>query len=675
MPAFSALAAVTAYVSSGLVSAGLTATAAASGANLLIGTTLSYVSSLLMAPKVAAQSIRQKATLNESIGERVRGYGRMRIGGTRAFWDAKGGRLYQVIMLHSGRIDGVESAYAGDKRLEIDADGRVTTGQWVHNDRYFMHIHTRVGQTPSPVYERMRDDWPEWTEAHRLDGIASVLAVFRSPPAKQLGKIFPDGHGTKITVGMRLSRVLDVRTGEIAFSTNPALCIRDYLTHADGYRLADDDMDVPSFRAFADICDERVQAADGTWGPRYELGGVYKLTDEPRDTLARMLATADAELYETPEGKIAIRGGAWEEPTVSLTERDILSHDIERGRDAFAAFNELKVIYTRPGAGYQPQEATALVDRDDQAIRGVVTAELPLDMVQRASQARRLAQIYWHKENCEWRGTIRTNLVGLRARGERVVRIVLPHLRINHVFLVRSHGIAADLTGCEIELSSIAPVAYAGAPQTGDGEESPEPPEPVVDGTPVPAGLLPRVETRQITAATIAPAIIASVDAPERDDLSLEAECRLLPAGGWEAMSVAEDSREAVSGLVVDGASYQVRARWLTGGGAASEWSAAVSVAVVVNPTAPAAPSGLARVGAGPEVALTWRNPAANFHRSRLLRGATFDAAATVAIVSGLAGQTSTYVETPGAGAHTYWLQALNVSGIPSPAVSLTTTA
>jgi len=290
-----------------------------------------------------------------------------------------------------------------------------------------------------------------------------------------------------------------------------------------------------------------------------------------------MRACGDVDIYQTAEGKIGIRGGAWSDPTVTIIDRDILGYSLEEGAGRFAAFNELKVIYTEEAQDFQPTEAESWVDEADQAIRGKIVDEFTVDMVPSAGQASRLAKIYAAKANPRWRGTIRTNLVGMNARYERTIRVQIAELDLDETFLVLSHGFAADLSSCEMEISSIGSEAYE--PTEGAGT----PPPPVQDTKPnttlpVPTGLTPVVEVREITVSTIAAVIVATVDAPTRTNLVLGAQFRLQPDGPWQAMAIADD--EAVSGVVADGATYDVRARWITAKGVAGDWCTAVPIVI-----------------------------------------------------------------------------------------------
>src|SRR5690606_15493379 len=119
--------------------------------------------------------------------------------------------------------------------------------------------------------------WPDaWTSEHRLRGIAYTVAQFASGAAQNIQKVFPEMSNTPVRALCRLSKVWDPRSNITAWSDNPSLCILDYLTHRDGYRLTRDDIDIPSFAAFANLCDEPVPLAAGGTEKRYRLWGVYQ---------------------------------------------------------------------------------------------------------------------------------------------------------------------------------------------------------------------------------------------------------------------------------------------------------------------------------------------------------------------------------------------------------------
>jgi hypothetical protein len=578
-----AIGAAFAGISGALAAVGASALGAAA-LQLGLGAALTFGASLFQSRKGSGAfqnpAPQYQAVINQSAGARRRGYGRAKLGGIRAFYDSKDGRLYQVIMLHTGEIDAIESFFIGDQEVSRRSDGAIMDAPFnISTVTSHVGVWFYLGASSQTADATMVLGWTGvWTSDHRLRGIAYIVATFSSPSSEKYLEVFPEGYNTPITAVARLSKVLDTRTGVTAWSENPAMILRDYLTHPDGYRrLTADDIDVPSFNAFANLCDEPVALAAGGTEPSYRAWGVYQLTDSPPEVIQRILSTCDGELYTTGTGKIAIRGGKWTAPTITIGPEHIISYDIEEGADALDRFNQLKIVYTSPLHDYQSQEATSWDDLADQEDRGIITQDFTIDMCPSPSQARRLAKIFIAKSNPRWRGTVRTTLFGLKARGERTITVNIPELAINTSFLITSHNLVLSdgvPIGCEIGVLALNLSAYSWA--TSEEGENPPPAQNTAPdlSLPVPQNLTLRAEIRGASQV-----VIASVDPPSRPDGALQAEISVDGSSLWEAMAVASDSFEAVFGALVEGETYAVRARFRFAG-AAGAWSASETIEI-----------------------------------------------------------------------------------------------
>ena len=640
---------------------------------LALGAALSIGANLLLGgqrrpqlPTFNNPAPQYQAVINQSSAARRRGYGRAKLGGVRAFYDSKNGFLYQIVMIHQGQIDVYEKFFLGDQLVTLSANNSVEQAPFALSATdAFAFMYPRGGapdQLAESVMISAFDD--VWTSDHRLRGIAYITATFRSPPSESYLRIFPEGYNTPVMAVCRLSRVLDTRTNATAWSDNPALCIADYLTHPDGYRrLSYDDLDIPSFNAFADLCDEAVPLAAGGTEKRYRLWGVYELNDSPTEVLQRMLLTCDGELYTTREGKLAIRGGQWNEPTITIDETQILGHDMEEGADALDRFNQLKIVYTDPDQDYQSTEAQPWDDLADQAERGLQTQDFTVDMCPSPSQARRLAKITIAKSNPRWSGTIRTNLAGLRARGERTIRLVLPELQIDQSFLVGSHNLILEgglPVGCEMQVLSLGASAYAWDSATEEGQNPAIPQDTAPElALEVPQGLSLKVEDRGGSLV-----VVATVDHPTREDLQLDAQIRPDASNAWEVMPAASGSFKAVSGPLVSSATYVVRTRFRSAG-AAGDWGDEESIPVVFNASAPSAPTSFSASETGGVVTLNLTNPESNFYRARVYRAeggsAVFGDATLIREIAG-----ASLTDEPGSGTWRYWATARNAAGVES---------
>lgn len=565
---------LTTWATIALGNLGLSIAAAGVVANIAVGAALIGISSLAgsaFSTRPTTGTTQAQATINQSTGPRIRGYGRALLGGTRAFWDSRDGVLFQIVMAHHGEITAFDQFYVGDLNVARDGSGYVNAAPF----NGLVLIQTAFGAEDQAAYPGMTALWPGlWTSDHRLRGIASWFVRFYSPSPDQFQVVFPDGYNTPVTCVCSLSKIYDPREVGQSYedkstwewSDNASLCIMDYLTHVDGYNRSIDDIDIDSFAAFADVCDELVPLAAGGTQKRYRLWGIYSLTDDPQDVLRKMQATCDAEFYQTAEGKIAIRGGKWDAPTVTITEADILGHSMEQGNNRFAAFNELKILYTSALHKFQTMEATPWNNLEDQAERGVLSSQLDLDMVPSGPQARRLAKIHIAKSNPEWKGTIAANLSALNALGERTVRIVLPELGIDDAFFVAGFSIRPDLTGVEISVMSISEASYTWDAATEELEDAPIPQDTTPDLTlPVPEGL--------VLDEPSAGVITATVDAPTRDDLELQAQIRAGAGSLWQEMQVDPSTPLVGEFSPAAAGTYDVRVRWRGQQSTAGDWS------------------------------------------------------------------------------------------------------
>lgn len=666
------------------------ATAAVGGAWTFAGLSPVLTTALFSAGKAVAWSLasqalarqaaptqKVQATINQADAPRVRAYGRVLLGGVRAFFEADDGKLYQIVVMHHGRIHDLVQFWVDGAKVTRNSEGDVLEAPFNPD----MVLHWRNGSGLGGDYPRVLDEFPEfWTAAHRLQGQATFMVLMNNPGTDQFAEVWPKGAQTVVQAEVQASRVLNMDGIEV-YSENAGLCIRDYLAHPDGWRIPMASIDSTSFATFAAICSQQVSLRAGGTDARYRLCGTYSLEDAPKDVAQRMLAACDGQIYQTPEGKVGILGGAWSEPDVTITADDILEIEGEPGFDPFSDFNVLKGIFISPDHAFQPTEVAALRDAAALAEQGPRVEELNIDMCPSGPQMQRLMKIHWHKRRRVLKGTMTTNLVGLKARfpkgdGIHTIRIQAPEMGVDGVYEVMSHSYSVPDGTCRIGFASLQnPYPWE------ETEERPLPPTADEAGRPlkpalVPAGpILTQVPVR-VSGDTFGGKLKITVNPVTRDDLTLEAQYTegnvpLTDAGPW--ISMAGSRFSAQTGILENETAYTVRFRWR----GQSAWQRAGDVTIVANPNVPAAPTGLARVGAT-GVTLRWDNPPDNFWKSRLFRGPTtsFADASFVRDVSGFAGEASQVTHTPPTGTFRYWVVALNASSVaslPAGPVTITT--
>lgn len=622
----------------------------------------SMAGAALTKPNIPRQKVM--ATISETDSPRVRAYGRNLLGGQRAFFEADDGELHQIVVIHQGQVDGLIRFWIDGEPVTLDADDK--------SGRYTKLLF-RDGSGEGGNYADVRDAFPSlWTANHKLQGQATFYARFGDPSDEDFAKVYPKGPHTQVQAEIRASRVRNM-AGALIYSENAALCIRDLMTHVDGWNIPDARLDTASWQGMVTRSGQSVGLAGGGTEMRYRLCGFYTLDDALKDVTARMLATCDGQIYETAEGKIGILGGAWSEPDVTITADDILSIEMQDGFDPFTDYNVLKSQFVSPAHGYQPtsvaewQDEAALLTQPERA------EQFDVDMCPSHTQLQRLRKIKIAKDRRDMVGTIRTNLVGLKARfpkgdGIHTIRVQAPEFGIDGLFEVTSHLFSIPDGYCEIGIASISnPYGWSVT------EELPLPP--TIDelgkpdrNVPPPTGASLTQVPVLLSGDTYGGKLRLTVAPVARGDVTLQAQ--VAPGNvaadanvAWTAMG--GDRFSAETGILQNESVYTVRYRWRGQG----DFIKAGSVTIVANPNVPAAPTGFARVGTT-GASFEWVNPGSNFFKSRLFRNTanSFAGASYVDDVSGLAGQRSTYAHAnPETGEWHYFVVAMNGSAVISP--------
>lgn len=671
----------------GAVLFGTTTAATVVGSVVLTGALVggSYLMQTLTAQKPKREA--QQATLNEPMGARRFVYGKAMVGGTRAFWDARNGMMFQCLMLAGHEIDGIAEYWVGDRKVDTDggeAGGNVTTFPMtaaIFFERY-------LGTADQAAALLLTTNFPEvWTAAHRLRGIAHVCVVFKGVREKDRQKVFPQGAYTVLRFVLRGKKLYDPTTAmdpenpaTWLWGDNSADVILDYLRSPDGYRRSLAQIDMPSFADFHAECAENVPRKDGTPVGRYRTWGTISFDEEPQAALSRLHTSCDARHYQGPTGKIGIRSGRWLGPLVNIPTHHIQGLSLTQGNDKLDAYNRLKISYTDPENFWQPTELLARDDLSSQAAIGVIEEVRDLVMVPEFTQAARLQKIMMARDNPAWKGNVATDLMPLDALGEKAVDITYDPLGdeadplLNAPCEINAFTLRGDVSGCDLGFRAVPASAWDWDAATE------EPPRPVLPTTIAqvnlidpPSGLVTDIERPNLAGDLPGVRIALAWDAPTRPDLTAEADYAVAGSGAWQPMSVGADGVSALTPLLSDGGSYDLRVRWAAGsGGTVSDWSTAGPIAAVADEVITGPPTGFVANGGTGSVMLAWTAPGdANLRAVRLYRaasGAGFGSAVALTTVSLSPNQSFDMTDTGlSAGSYEYWARALNMSGLGNP--------
>lgn len=231
----------------------------------------------------------------------------------------------------------------------------------------------------------------KWTSNHRLRGLAYIVVTLDLEEPRFQGG--PPG----ITADVSGRLVYDPRTATTAWSSNNALCIRDFLMAPWGYSCDATDIDDALCIASANACDASISLDVGgvvTTGATYTCNGAFSSADSREAVLEDLCESmAGFATYGATWGIVA---GSWTAPVMDLTDDD-LDGQIEvaqAGAGLDAVFNGLRGQYIAAGkatpADFDSYQNATFVTADGEELWSDIT----LPFTDNKARARNLARVF-----------------------------------------------------------------------------------------------------------------------------------------------------------------------------------------------------------------------------------------------------------------------------------------
>lgn len=672
------------FIAAALVEIGIGAVTAGIIASAIVSIGLSLIATFILAPSVPKPA-DGKIPKRQSIPPRVRAMGRCRLGGAYMLYEvAPQGRSFDVLALNDGLIDGYERYFLHEDEVTLDGSGYVNAlASGAYGDQK-VRIRTRLGAATETAYAEAIAMLPTiWTTFHRGDGIASLELICRSVSSSIFQKIYPQGLPQPSTVA-RWRLLFDPRaTGQDpgdsttwAWSDNPVLMVLTYLITDMGEdyttRIAPE---ISYWIAAADHCDELVALKAGGTQKRYTAGGFYQADNDPADVLANMLGTFDGWLGETGSGGLRIHAGVYYEPTVTIDPKHVTSFRVQKYTEDENAINEIIFTYVDPNQKYTEVEGQPWRDETDISERGKVRSQtVSLSWVQSHAQGRRLSKREMFRFSSPARGTVKTDLYGFLALGERYINLNIPELPSLCTFPVQISNTKIDLTTGTLTFDWIMVSAAIDDwdPATEEGTA------PTIGGA-ADAETIPAITGLTVVPVNTASGSTLSVtfDTPTaRDDLDFSVIYRLTSGPGpWIDLKFtnADQSGSTVTVTipgVLPNTSYQVEVAGVAPAGTIGAYTSPVTVSTAAT-AVPSVPTGLVALPGITQNNISWNAnpPTDSVTGYKLYRaagtGASFGSASLIATLGNVLSYADTG-RTSGAG-YTYFLKATNAIGDSSP--------
>lgn len=369
---------------------------------MAISSALSFVAQTLLKPSAASprqpalsapsrQPIENKVSVRQATAPRPMVYGKTRVGGTIFFMHSaeNDSRLLIAMALAGHQCEAIDEVWFNDEAVPLDGAGNVTSGKYVGKALIRKHLGA-PDQVADGNFQGVAPG--TWTAEHRARGVCYLAIELLYDSA-----VFPSGLPNITAVLRGKNDIYDPRTDTTGYSSNPALCLANYLCDQTYGRKVDYEtgIDEAALIAAANACDETVPLANGSTEPRYSCNGAVLSSQEPQEIIGRLLGAMHGKAPYDGE-RWRIQAGVWQSPTITLSDDDLRAgpriQTLSSRRDVF---NAVKGTYMGPANNWQaadfPPVVSSTFREQDGGLELYKDIELPF--TSSVAMAQRIAKV------------------------------------------------------------------------------------------------------------------------------------------------------------------------------------------------------------------------------------------------------------------------------------------
>jgi hypothetical protein len=300
-------------------------------------------------------------------------YGERQVGITRVFLETSGTDneyLYMAGVLCEGEIQSIEEVYVDDKLVTFAS--ALTHGTVVEvgsGDANFYKDSTSHIQVQAflgldnQVSSSILSTSTNWGTDHRIRGVAYLALRF-----KWNQDIF--GQIPQVKVTLKGKKVYDPRTTTTAYSSNPSLCLLDYLRsnrYGKGLPNSAFETDFQSFQDSADECETQVTPySGGTDINVFDTNAVLDSSQKIIDNVKKLLNPMRA-LFTYTEGVYKLKIESTGSPVKTITADYVVGGAKVLGERKNNKYNRVIGTFVNPEKNWQ-QDTISFPPADDSAL-------------------------------------------------------------------------------------------------------------------------------------------------------------------------------------------------------------------------------------------------------------------------------------------------------------------
>ena len=278
--------------------------------------------------------------------------------------------LHSVLAFAGHEVEEFETIYLNDEEITLTGNEVTDSG----NDNVYGKFYTREGRPAVRIVKKLGTATQTAVTSSDLGGVVPpakwdvncklLTTAYLYVMLEYDADVFPNGV-PEITAIVKGKKVYDPRTSTTAWSDNPALCLRDYITSGKGgdnttiynYGISEDieNVDDDLVTIAANVCDHlNYPVLSG--GTRFSLNGAFTTNTIPYDAI-QSLSTSMGGLLWYAQGKWRMKPAYYTDPVLDLNEDDLRSGiSVGTRHSRRDNFNVVKGTFRGPESDYQPSD-------------------------------------------------------------------------------------------------------------------------------------------------------------------------------------------------------------------------------------------------------------------------------------------------------------------------------
>ena len=267
--------------------------------------------------------------------------------------------LHTVLAFAGHEIEEFETIYFNDEVLTLSGNDVTAPAKYVGKVKIVKKLGTTTQTAVTSSDLGNLAPPAKWTTDCKL--LATAYLYVR---LKFDADAFSNGV-PEITAVVKGKKVYDPRTSTTAWSDNPALCLRDYITSGKGgdnttiynYGISEDieNVDDSLVTIAANVCDY-LDYPTLSGDTRFSLNGAFTTNTTPYDAIQN-LSTAMGGLLWYAQGKWRMKPAYYTSPVLDLNEDDLRSGiSVGTRHSRRDNFNVVKGTFRGPESDYQPSD-------------------------------------------------------------------------------------------------------------------------------------------------------------------------------------------------------------------------------------------------------------------------------------------------------------------------------